>query len=208
MSGTSRRRSPPPDDALALRALVLDQQLDRGIVWTLKRRGLRDATHVSDRGLLGYKDPPLISRLFEASPPVVLVTFDNDMPWDHQELLRRLPLPLAVIDSRADRGAITLLEYHFDVVARWAHAMTTLTPGDVVFFSRVGKGLHRIDSLPGRNSRSRGRRPSAQAVMSAAPPAATQPPVRTPSPSDQLLLMPGSPADLGRRRRRRAGVNG
>jgi hypothetical protein len=135
--------------------LVLDEDLDFRLADTLKRRGYRDAAHLREHGLLGRGDHVVIPALRRLTPPVVLVTFDNGMPYEHGGLLRRLRLPVAVVDSRAARSPLTESEYLFDVVHRWAHRMSRMQPGEITWYSRDSVRRRTADSLPSLNRRER-----------------------------------------------------
>jgi LmbE family N-acetylglucosaminyl deacetylase len=146
---------------VAARALVIDENIDKRLAPALRARGFRDARAVEDLRLSGKKDHIVLPALKRLSPPVVLVTYDNDMPYAHGDQLRVLQLPLAIVDATADRTPLTETEYQYDVVHRWAHLITRLRPGFVQWFQQGSHSrVHSIHALPARARRGRRSRPS------------------------------------------------
>lgn len=181
MSEPWTRRS-PRKALVAARALVIDENIDRRLAKALNARGYRDARTVADFGVAGRKDHIVLPTLRRHSPPVVLVTYDNDMPYVHIDQLRRLQLPLAIVDSTADRVPLTETEYQYDVVHRWAHLMAGIRPGYVQWFQQGSHGrAHSVHALPararrGRRSRSAADPPGEVFTEGAEAPAAPEPP--------------------------------
>jgi hypothetical protein len=56
----------------------------------LRNRGFLETTSVHQLSLTGAKDPNILAALAELEYPSVLVTFDNKLPIEHAEELRRV----------------------------------------------------------------------------------------------------------------------
>lgn len=119
---------------LPTRRLVLDEQIPLGLASELRKRGYRDAVHATKVGGQGLKDEPLIVALTETGcVPGVLVTFDNDLPYNHRDTLLKCRLPVAIVSSDYPYGPRTQDEHIRQVVHRWAHHMAA--------HGRIGVGV-------------------------------------------------------------------
>jgi hypothetical protein len=111
---------------------VIDATCPPRIASELRKRGYRDAVSAVALGhKKGTKDPDWLERLSRLTPESVLVTFDNEMPLEHREVLLAHPVALAVVDKDKRPDNMTLLEYWNDVIHRHAHRIREQTPGQV-----------------------------------------------------------------------------
>jgi len=103
------------------RLLYLDEDVPKRLAAELCARG-RNAISIYAEHLMGTLDPDLIrmlSKRFGAG--VVLITANESMPIEHEDVLRGSGLTLAVIDgAHAD---VHQDEWKREIVHRWVHLM-------------------------------------------------------------------------------------
>lgn len=109
--------------------IVLDENLPWSIAAELKARGYA-ATSNYALNASGLEDPEWLEVVANlASPPAVLVTFDNAMPAEHGVWLESLSVTLAVIDSHERPEDLTPEQYWRDVIHHHAHRFPHQEPG-------------------------------------------------------------------------------
>lgn len=123
------------------RLLVIDADIDNRVATELKARG-RAAVAASELSLHRERDGPLLRGLAERfgdTASWVLVTGDDAMPDDHNEVLVELGVTVATIDPRRPAGTRES-EWRRDVVHRWAHAMGIQAAGSIRRYSTLRHG--------------------------------------------------------------------
>jgi hypothetical protein len=109
--------------------IVLDENLPWSIAAELKARGY-SATSNYALNASGLEDPAWLEIVANlATPPAVLVTYDNAMPVEHNHWLTSLGVTLAVIDSRNRPAALTVEQYWRDAIHHHAHHLVSQQPG-------------------------------------------------------------------------------
>lgn len=131
------------------RLLVVDDSLSKRIATEFKRRG-RNAVSVSELGLKGEKDPPLLERLNEIDSDCVLITGDDAMPATHAEELRRFGTTVAVIVPWERASGLEEPQWERDIAHRWAHLMEEQPRGTVYRYSRRGRKRWSLRRRPQR----------------------------------------------------------
>jgi hypothetical protein len=129
---------------VSARVLVIDENLNPRLARELRHRGRRSRT-VEDLGLKSALDADLIRRVFALFDDPVLVTADDSMPAEHEEVLRSVDATIATLrpwtPTAADVGRWegqdhrSEEEWLQEIVHRWAHAMQTQDRGT---FRRYG----------------------------------------------------------------------
>jgi hypothetical protein len=114
----------PPDEL----QIVLDENLPWSVAAELTARGYL-ATSNYALNAAGTKDPEWLQIVANLTPRAVLVTFDNMMPVEHGERLRRIDLTLAVVAAGNRPPGRTLEQYWREVIHRNAHLIATQTAG-------------------------------------------------------------------------------
>lgn len=120
------------------RLLVIDDSLSKRIATEFKRRG-RNALSVSELGLKGEKDPPLLAHLHDRDPDCVLITGDDAMPATHAGDLQRFGTTVAVIVPWDSSSGLREPEWERDIAHRWVHLMEEQERASVFRYSRQGR---------------------------------------------------------------------
>jgi hypothetical protein len=126
--------------------LVIDEDLNWKIAPELCARGYLDSTSAYQWGIAGRKvaDPVWLYIIARSGIPSVLVTFDNKMPVVHTAAINRRGSTLAIIDSKADRRALTREEYTREVTHRWAHRIANQPVGTRYKYTLRGGKLIKV----------------------------------------------------------------
>lgn len=111
------------------RPVIIDECLPKRLAAQLRGRG-RSASAVSDMGLQGVLDQPLLEAIAAQWPDHVLVTTDDNMPADHRETLRRTRVTVAIVDPQRPPG-VEEKHWEYDVVHRWIHQIGEQSPGTI-----------------------------------------------------------------------------
>ena len=122
------------------RTLLVDESLNKHLATELTARGLpaKDAAVLDIKGQI---DEVVLKRLAKLPYPWVLVTWDDEMPQEHETLIRQIQATIATIDGQWERIckekglARTQEEFKRDTVHRWAHAMADQEPGSIRRYS-------------------------------------------------------------------------
>lgn len=115
----------------------------------LAARGYRTATSSKQLRKDKWKDPGWLTWLHSAfsdmgSIPYVLVTYDNNMPDQHAQLLATYETTVAIVDSKYFKRYVTDLdqvEYWREVVHRHAHRMFVQPPGTILKYRTTARRL-------------------------------------------------------------------
>jgi hypothetical protein len=110
---------------------VIDATCPWRIAEELRNRGYVDATSAKELGARDALDPELFKVLSALNEPVVLVTYDNKMPLEHIDEVRRHKMTLAIIDKDARPHDLTEEQYWREVIHRHAHKFVAQPPGSV-----------------------------------------------------------------------------
>jgi hypothetical protein len=110
----------------------------------LRERGFIETTSVHQLRLAGATDPNILAALAELDYPCVLVTFDNKLPVEHGDEVRKSRVSLAIIDSRGQPPDLTQKAYLRDVVHRHADRFVEQEPGTAYRY-RASRRRVRID---------------------------------------------------------------
>jgi hypothetical protein len=122
------------------RTLLIDESLDKHLARELTARGL-PAKDAAALGVQGQIDQVVLKRLAELAYPWVFVTFDDEMPGEHETLIRQIRATIATIDGQWERICKekglerTQEQFKRDTVHRWAHTMVDQTPGSIRRYS-------------------------------------------------------------------------
>src|SRR4051812_44447229 len=115
------------------RLLYLDEDMPKRLARELCDRG-RNAVSIYSEERHGTLDPDLIARLAEGyGSQVVLITANESMPIEHEAVLRRFGLTVAVVDGMHE-------DTHQDAwkretVHRWVDVMEDQEPGTIRRYS-------------------------------------------------------------------------
>lgn len=112
------------------RTLVIDASLNRRLVGELKGRG-RAAVSVADLGLGRAGDAELLRGLARrlAGEQWVLVTADDSLPEEQDDLLESLGVTVATVEWRSRAPRAGRDQAARDTCHRWAHAMSAQPAG-------------------------------------------------------------------------------
>lgn len=107
--------------------IVLDENLDPDLKRQLQKRGYA-AESLRDLHLLTVKDDELLARLGERyrNQRWTLATADRRMPRQHAQAVANSGCALAILEDAGGYG-----EAKNDRVHRWAHLMSSQSPGTI-----------------------------------------------------------------------------
>ena len=131
------RTSPLPESAeQSGRLLVFDANLAKRMATEMTRRG-RPACALANLGVDHLLDPDLpkdLAARFQDTP-WVLVTADDALPLEHAAIVEELQVTVATVDPRWGGHGVTQEQWKWEVVQRWAHAMSRQQAGSVERYS-------------------------------------------------------------------------
>jgi hypothetical protein len=136
------------------RLLFIDESLDKRLASQLAQRG-RNAISAEWAGLTDTKDPPLLRAVARSYPGCVLLTGDDAMPGEHEELISSLGLTIATVDGQRDPGW-GQSDWKCETVHRWVHVVENQPDG-----SRRRYSPHRHRAWSQRKGRKSKPRPQA-----------------------------------------------
>ena len=106
--------------------------------WRLSRelqgRGYSDAAHSRREFGQGILDPELFQRI---GGDAVLITADLDMLVEHDAVIRRLRLTLAIIDLRGKPDTLGADAYTRDVIHRHLHRIVEQEPHSIYAYRQT-----------------------------------------------------------------------
>jgi hypothetical protein len=124
------------------RVLLIDESLSKHLATELTARGL-PAKDAGALNIKGQNDQVVLGRLAALTYSWVLVTGDDEMPHEHETLIRQIQATIATVDGQWERICLekglarTQEEFKRDTVHRWAHAMAEQETGSIRRYSPV-----------------------------------------------------------------------
>jgi hypothetical protein len=134
--------------------MVLDEDMWPRLAGELRGRG-RAAFALKNTELVGAEDPDVIGVL-GAWTDTMLITRDDNMPFEHAIAIADVGLTIAVVSPRTN-DEFTEVSWEREIVHRWVHAMDRQQLGSIIRYTTNGRTVWRPRKRSGRPGRPRRR---------------------------------------------------
>lgn len=118
------------------RVLVIDEDLNKRLAPELRHR-LRPAHFILEFLPTGSDDDVVLAFVAERFTDAVLVTGDNDMPWEHAGAIEETNATVAIVAPCAPQDP-NEDAYEREIVHRWAHRMHEQETGTILRYHLSG----------------------------------------------------------------------